>query len=1123
MKKEKTKKILGRLAKIGTGFVVFAGTLVGGYLLTPNKVKRVDLSYNEDADVVEDNYLTKFINHVKNAADTNSEEEISGLKASFQNFEITWGYENQIAKNDITLSGDFMMKMASLSDLDFTLDLDVNYNSKHLDFAVGFVDRSMYLAIKDLKLKSTVTSEIDNTDQIFERLNWLFFNDENPDGLGITVDLEGIIGGLISGMDFSKLTGGMAFEIIPHDEEKVGTDVIDYLDLRLTKAATETETEKVCNINLRFVFDAETGMPKLIDLGTIDLFGKAVIKGAIACEVVDGSLIVGLDDENYLGKKRTGFTEMIDYIGWADKLLNFLQTRKAGLELDTTISLINEKTHLPEKLTSLHGDIDFDLSQLFDLAGLAFGTSNESEEPVEDNSEENDDGLIAQLLRKVSFGINLTAKGNTDIEHANLGVHYKNNMGYLTLNEDENTGNAVMRAKVSTDTISEILAKVPDMVNAIVGEEAEEEASSLFDFVTGSELVTAIKDGRYDGILDLLTRLESGNKTITIGLNLSSLGFGDNAAATLVLDANDDPDTKVLDLELENIELGETAFIDSLSLKSKDFDDTKINYVVNNSSNFDELNYLPTVFDQVSEILESKKAGFTVSGQVYDKNTNALNLDIDGWGQFDYGTKYGYGRVDLDQYKNGSLYYEHVIKLDVDNKGDVLANKNVKFTYGAHDGIKGNFTIQTIKDIYDLISRFIDTASEEDKFMKFVDPLLDTLGISYIGNVIDSKDYLKFASSEVVKEIKDHGSYVSIVINGEIMSLTQDLEIRINFIGEGELRKIHSLEVPSLVVNESRISGLKVTIVDFNENLESPVNKNYTFMDFSDISLLLDFGINTTEQNVYELTANINLKILGIFNAPIKISAWVEVTGASTRVYGIIKDVPLTGLTTTVNSEFIFEPDHNASGNDVGGYFHILREEIHSGLFNRKTEYYYYRSTSKNFIDTDNILDYLLVDMLSLSESTVHTLIDNNGGTGDKESPEYEYMLDSFESGSNYWKLGLDLKALTGVSMLSDLDLTINSKTVNGKNVLDSLDISTSILSFVITVSGKITLDNAGSTAEAWASNSTPEKRYNFIKGIYEGFSTSMRNTFDTGYMNKPLKHFKGVLNKSTNVIEWNK
>ena len=79
------KKKLGKtLAKVGTGFMVFAGTLVGGYALTPNKVRTVNLNFEQDPNESLPSHFQEFVTKVSNYPDVG----LTGLHADFENFSL---------------------------------------------------------------------------------------------------------------------------------------------------------------------------------------------------------------------------------------------------------------------------------------------------------------------------------------------------------------------------------------------------------------------------------------------------------------------------------------------------------------------------------------------------------------------------------------------------------------------------------------------------------------------------------------------------------------------------------------------------------------------------------------------------------------------------------------------------------------------------------------------------------------------------------------------------------------------------------------------------------------------------------------------------------------------------
>ena len=106
-----------------------------------------------------------------------------------------------------------------------------------------------------------------------------------------------------------------------------------------------------------------------VDLGTISI-NDFTIKGKINITVDESIQVYRLDDENYQGKKRENFVEIINYVGWAHKLLNFLQTRKIGLELEASIA------NSSQTLADVKANVDVDLANFIpDLTQLVLDSS----------------------------------------------------------------------------------------------------------------------------------------------------------------------------------------------------------------------------------------------------------------------------------------------------------------------------------------------------------------------------------------------------------------------------------------------------------------------------------------------------------------------------------------------------------------------------------------------------------------------------------------------------------------------------------------------------------------------------------------------------------------------------
>jgi len=1075
-------------ARIATFAIIAGGTGFATYTVMPNKKVAVVQKTDQQTNIIDENtYFGKFVKGITNVITSGEESEFKmpGFNATLQDVEVTWPSTSGLSMNDIKVDGLINGRIRSLQDFDLTVDLAADYNGQTLDLGIGLVDKTIYLAVKDLLIKSSHS----NTVQFAETIDNLFFNPENPNGLGINFDFGAIVDTLINGFDLSSLSlDGFSLT------ETVNNDLVN-IDLGIMEG-----------ISLKIVVDKETLGLRLLDFGTIKI-GDVTIKGKIVCDTSDDLVVYAFDDPNYAGKARGEFVELINYVGWADRILNLLQTKKVGLALSASLSLDKEDETV-SKLCDINASLNVDADGLFDFGNINLNDTlsniniQETEEPVEEEGE----SVLDKVLDNLKFDGSIVVNGKNDEECANMSLAYFDRAGYFALNENEE--NAVMRAKIDVDVVSDIINKVPDLIESISNEteEASEDAEGLFDFVTSSALVTAIKDGMYDGILGLIKTIKNTNTTIEIEVSLASLGFGNDAVVKLVLNADEDAvenGNRVLSIAIENAEIS-TLNLD-LELTTMAYSDAKLNAIQANKNKYDDMSFVSGVFDQVSTILDTKSAYAGIEGSVLD--SAGLGFTFNGWAQFDYGTKYGFGTATFVEYKTDAskVSATHKVDIDVDNSGNDPENQNMLFEY--RDKLRGKFTVQTLNDIIDLVKDLI--ATDDARFTKFIDPIKDMLLTGVLKEVIENEDYLQLAKSTFIKSIAQNsdGSCLNVVIDKGVLSLDNDLTLRINF-DMNNNRSIESIEVLGLALGEKNIY-LKISLDEYKENLTTPVSKNETFYNFSDIAVLLEFGINTTELNVYHLVAPLSIVVLDIVPLNIKLDFYIQVDGATTKVYGKIPSIPwLTDFASddlgsvSVSSEFVFEPDHNASDNDIGGYFHILRKE--DAWLSRNDGSYYYRADSKTFLD--NIVEYLLCDMLNFR----HSIYEKIGDIGSSEPVEDSNYEDIFtDRGFTYthtdtkdtWSMGINLAALTGVSALGDLNLDLNGVEVSGKGYFSTADIELTIAS-MIKITGTITLENPNPETTSWPS--TTEARYQKIIGLYNNLSQSEKNTFDSTYMNKP-------------------
>ena len=1105
MNKKVGKKIIG----IGVGTLTFFLSLGCAYFLTPNRVKKGNF-VSIEKDEYEESHFMKFINTfakdtgISESEENEREREYYGMHAEFENFALN--FDN----NTIAFDGDLDFLMRGMKDINFNLDLDVDWNTRSLPLQVGYINHTFYLGLKDLRMKvSSVTMDEvigDPENNEYGLLYNLFVASEEEGGINFDIEswldekFNDVLTGLLGNFDLSNIAASFSLGGLEEGQTGVGvkvderetTDGYDFaINLEIRREDEEGNLSGD-SFDVMISVNKEYRLTR-VDLGTIDL-DVIKISGAINIDCIKDHKVISPEDVNYPKyNAEYNYVEVINYKGWLQKIANFLNEDNQKFGVDFDFSLSDADT----EIGAIKGNINADFSKIIDLSNYKVN---------KDGLKKNKLDLGSKIRNDATFGLNVNMFGQNSVEYGNLSLKYVNGEGYINLNEsldEDNNLTSVLKAKIETETMNWIIDEIPGMFKDVSDENNTTSAlTDLFSFITESDLVKGIQDGDYSVVLDLLKDLKNDENGIELVLDLSSLGLGDGATISLVLDARTGEENKILNIDATNIEVGSLKL--NASIKSNGYQDV----VLGEESSYDSLSFLPTVFDQVHDIMGEKKFGFDINGSLLD-NKN-LGIILNGEGQLDYGTKFGFGNLTIDQYKyeNKGLWYSHKLYLDVDNRDGDYANNNVFFSYGDLDNknIKGKVTVQSLLDMIDVFKTFIDDVKDNKKFTKFIDPIMKTLSLGEFSDIINSKDYLRFIKNDVLKSVRRNGNSIDIVIGGALFGMSGDMNVSVNLVND----KLDSLEIKNVAIKEKTLN-LKVSLKEYDDNKVSKLKESDAYIDFSTISLLVKFGLNTTKNDYYHLTATIDLNALAIINASFEMDVHVLIKDEYVKIYGIIPDAKLLNLlgsavqdygvtAQSVKSEFTFESyDVNDPNREdgVGGYFHIKTTE--TKIITGRKVIKHFKTTSKNLIKSDNIMAYLLNDLL-LIKTSVTDMIGNISTDKGEDAPAGDFTNlftstgYSYNESKNQWKVGINLNEITGIDALRELELVINGR---NDETLSSLVASLNIKASLVTIKlgADITLDALDPTVTNW-SNSI-ESAFNTINGV----------SFPESKLNQPFEY----------------
>lgn len=1091
---KKFKRFLKRTAIVTTGVVAFGGTLVGGYLIAPNRTKYINIAVKEREKTAFEKFVEKVTRDIGMTASEGEEEQIiTYMSAEFEDLRLNYSVKDSQVVSTVKIDGglDFRMSDLSMSGIELNLNANVDYNGRKLDLTLGHFHDELYLNLNDtLKIKaSNLTKQhiIEMVGPVFATEGYLNFSKmyRDLDKL-LTEKVNGLIDGLLAGDSTTSATSSL-------DLGSLSTEEVE------TSTGWKFSLSVGDDIKLNLLSDKDFTLYR-VEIEKLEV-SSVSLSGAINIELKNYEEFVSPADDEYV--------EILNYSGLYGKLAALLNedNQKIGVEFAADLSSTEEA--LATEIASIKGSLNVDFDALLDLEQYTF-EKPENLEPSSlrrdgTNDEEEEPSFIQNIIDKCGFNLQLDLIGQNNKEYANLDLAFVGGEGYLRFNEqaDPNTKalKSVMKLKIDTDTMNWIMEKIPSVISSFSGDENEKSVDTLVNFLS-EDLVNAIKDGDYSFILSMINDISNDDESFNIGLDLSCLGIGDNAKVNLTLDGTLSENEKIpaINLDVNNIAFGDFSL--DANVKTSDFNDLDLG----NTDEYQSVTFLPDVIDQVSDLVKAPKAGFVINGSVL-KDTDNTGIKFSGAGKFDNSedVKAGYGNMTIYEYKYNANkeWATHLLNVDIENKDSNISetinpdgsitrknNNQALFIYGdpnSSKNVKGKLTLQTFTDIVEIFKTFYGDAKNDPKFTKFLAPITELLGVSTLSNIIQEKDYLHLASNELLQEVSilENGSGLKVVISGALLGLDTNMTLKVMFEGNNEdgNHKIKSINIENFKLGKDEkrqtinvdielkdyeftsYTNIKGETKTLRNEIEAHRNENY--MNLDGIKTLLALGINTTRLNYYRLTAdaNINASVIGI-DIPVDLKGidfHIYVDGVNVKVYGKLNSIPLIVYASedhtllsdkTMSGEFSFETYEN-SDDEVGGIFNIKRtitdpeSEIEWDWFNTKIKYYddmtyyHYQCDSKNFLD--NIAYYLLGGLIGIKSSLCDTIVDSAASSSSSETAAKDFTQaftsTGFQANGNTIKLGLNLDILTGIDALREAEITLSGKSVATGNEDETIDV----------------------------------------------------------------------------------
>lgn len=611
---------------------------------------------------------------------------------------------------------------------------------------------------------------------------------------------------------------------------------------------------------------------------------------------------------------------------------------------------------------------------------------------------------------------------------------------------------------IKTDSLTELLQFILEKIG-------DEKINSLLDTLVGNLSSSAVIDiaGKAGSLLGTITLTED---ELGIGLNTSNF-----STTTTDENGNEVPKTTLSDARVV-IKFNPTSgALESISLKDFSINsyvaDLVLTFGEYRAFNLDAVNYQPVdhllgltmgwdKYVNQSKFRIEFDANVSKDPEVVDGVTTTYNdISVNGGLQFELdplrneeghvNVGYGYGDLSITDRKS----VKHNIKVDMKDVNEVLLSYST--VTGASrdaevDPMNVKIKVQTLKDLVEIISTLVK--NPDDHFNELFGSMLNSTDNLPIKEIIDG-DYLQLLSTNLIDRFEVGQDYIEIDIALDILALEgTSFTTRIEFTTE----QGYPVGLKALKVSNLSFEGLNIEfnayLKDFDENLEStrlPNSVAADYIDFSDLKVLLQLGINTSKNNYYHFTATANVSFTFMnlpINVPLDIKVWTK--NGDVKVSVDLVSIPtISGFTAP-----LLRP---STDNRVGhiyyhdGFFYINRTETYtSGVLLWKTTHYVEYVAKYNVEDfLDDVVMILCRDVICLNDTWINLISDKIKKTStDGYQMKYENILNGFlySPSGHYFYFDINLAEIANNDQLAKF--TLKARTDSSNTNLVGLDVN---------------------------------------------------------------------------------
>lgn len=337
-------------------------------------------------------------------------------------------------------------------------------------------------------------------------------------------------------------------------------------------------------------------------------------------------------------------------------------------------------------------------------------------------------------------------------------------------------------------------------------------------------------------------------------------------------------------------------------------------------------------------------------------------------------------------------------------------------------------------------------------FMELFGDLLTSMENSPINQII-AGDYGKLLEYDIISNLHVTDKVIEFDLGLDILEMGFDsIHLAINsMVDEEGNYSLDGISISGFDIGDGVIS-LNARVRDYNED-KSTINRldpNAEYMNFSNIKVLLELGINTSIFEYFHIKGTAQLKTLaGLVDFDIPVDIRIRNNNGNVELEADLTEIPTIA---GVNKALLFSPvtSRDASIYYNGDNIYIYRHDGAKQAANVKN---YSRRCSIDYF-TDNIVNLLCSDILGLEKSIMDQITKSMDRKEDVQI-SYEDIVKQFVytpgTESDHFKFAISLYALTKDDMLKK-DLVLDVYSNNKKMILERIKVA-------LTLSVGISLD----------------------------------------------------------------